>query len=142
MEGDTGRASLKPSDPCSACPRAKLYPFSASTSRKRPHLRWSSLWGVRARSAGQRGPWDTECAGFNQAVWRVGTTGVGQTLEVAPGSHSGEAHKRTGISIQWEGPSLQGLDVKGPWSASDSLGDPRLLPDCNPSVLSFDKWGH
>lgn len=41
-EGSGRRQAEHPWKPsCFACPRAKLYPFSASASRKRPHVRWS-----------------------------------------------------------------------------------------------------
>lgn len=70
----------------------------------------------------------TECESLSL---RVGTTGVGQTVEVASRSLSGEAHKGIGISIQWEGPWPKALDTKGTWSAADPLSDP--------SVLSFDR---
>lgn len=70
----------------------------------------------RVQARGSRG---TECKGLNLAVWHVGTTGVGQTVEVASRSHSAEAHKGIGIS----GPWLWGLDTKGTWSTADALGD-------------------
>lgn len=70
----------------------------------------------------------TECESLSL---RVGTTGVGQTVEVASRSLSGEAHKGIGISIQWEGPWPKALDTKGTWSAADPLSDS--------SVLSFDR---
>lgn len=54
------------------------------------------------RPGGSRG---TECESLSL---HVGTTGVGQTVEVASRSLSGEAHKGIGISIQWEGPWLRG----------------------------------
>lgn len=55
--------------------------------------------GVRAKSAGQEGPGALGLKGLDRAVWHVGTTGVGQTVEVASRSRSGEAHKEIGISI-------------------------------------------
>lgn len=70
-----------------------------------------------------RGSRGTESKGLNLAVWHVGTTGVGQTVEVASRSHSAEAHKGIGISIQWEGRWPWGLDTKGTWSTADPLGD-------------------
>lgn len=134
VEGDPGRASRKPS--CSACPWAKLYPFSASASRKRPHFRWRPLKGVRARSAGQEGPGGTECERLHPAVWHVGTTGVGQTVwKRLPGLILWKPTK--GLASQHSGkggPWPRGLDTKGTWSVSDPLSDP--------SVLSLDKWGH
>lgn len=82
--------------------------------------------------------------GLHRAVWHIGTTGVGQTVEVASSSPFGEAYNGIGISMQWEGPWPWGLDTKGPGPGYtvDLLGDlVGLVPIATLSSF-FDKWGH
>lgn len=68
-------------DPCSACPRAKLCPSQLQLPG-RGLISDGAPWGVmRAKSTGQENPGALSVRGLNQAVWHVGTTGVGQTVD-------------------------------------------------------------
>lgn len=63
-----GHRQSFPGHPCSACPRAELYPSQPQIPRRGLISDGAPLGGVRAKSAGQEGPGALGVKGLNRAV--------------------------------------------------------------------------